>query len=125
MSKKYKPTFYRTPFEHVHYTLVRNQKQLDGVLDKSGHALVFLDLQASAQVDSIQQDGCCYCIVQIGDTSAHSATAVYGLLVHEAVHIWQAALKNMNESEPSKEFEAYSVQRIAMDLFYMYDRSQT
>ena len=36
-----------------------------------------------------------------------------------------AALKAlMGEQEPSKEFEAYSIQRVAMDLFGMYEESE-
>lgn len=30
----------------------------------------------------------------------------------------------MGEDEPSKEFEAYSVQRIAQDLFYAFQESE-
>lgn len=41
---------------------------------------------------------------------------VAGLLVHEAVHIWQAVRDNIGERDPSPEFEAYSVQAIAQDL---------
>jgi hypothetical protein len=46
---------------------------------------------------------------------------VHALLLHEAVHIWQRIKICMNEKYPSKEFEAYSIQRIAQNLFYLYD----
>lgn len=39
-----------------------------------------------------------------------------GLLIHESVHIWQWIKSELNESEPSKEFEAYSVQHLAQTL---------
>jgi len=45
---------------------------------------------------------------------------VYGLLVHEAVHVWQKICDNISEDEPSREFEAYSIQHIAQCLIAAY-----
>ena len=41
----------------------------------------------------------------------------YALLVHEAVHIWQRIRELLGESNPSKEFEAYAIQRLCLELF--------
>ena len=41
---------------------------------------------------------------------------VIGLLLHEALHIWQLNKLFINEKEPSREFEAYTAQFIAMQL---------
>ncbi|HAV3704902.1 TPA: hypothetical protein JIE85_003720, partial [Acinetobacter baumannii] len=65
-----------------------------------------------------------YAIVQIGDTADKDQIQVYGLLLHEAVHIWQIVKRRMGEREPSSEFEAYSIQAIAQDLFKMYEESE-
>lgn len=46
---------------------------------------------------------------------------VHALLLHEAVHVWQHIKDAIGEKNPSKEFEAYSVQRISQNLFYLYD----
>lgn len=51
----------------------------------------------------------------------HSISEVHGILVHEAVHIWQRVKIYIEESEPSSEFEAYSLQNIAQILFEAYD----
>lgn len=37
------------------------------------------------------------------------------------VHIWQEVRTMMNEKEPSIEFEAYSIQKIAQDLMYLLE----
>ena len=39
-----------------------------------------------------------------------------GLLIHEAVHVWQEIKDDLNEHNPSPEFEAYSIQIIAQRL---------
>lgn len=49
-----------------------------------------------------------------------SISEVHGVLVHEAVHIWQRVKIHIEESEPSSEFEAYSLQNIAQNLFEAY-----
>ncbi len=77
---------------------------------------------AAAQVD-FYSDGA-YAVVQLGDTSERNLIEVYGLLLHEAVHVWQKVKKLMGEKEPSSEFEAYSIQAIAQDLFEMYEESE-
>lgn len=51
-----------------------------------------------------------------------SIYAVYGLIVHEATHIWQEIKELLGEDNPSKEFEAYSMQWIAYELIAEYDR---
>ncbi|MEI1687074.1 hypothetical protein V8P55_02170 [Acinetobacter baumannii] len=58
------------------------------------------------------------------DTSDKDQIQVYGLLLHEAVHVWQIVKRRMGEREPSVEFEAYSIQAIAQDLFEMFESSE-
>jgi hypothetical protein len=45
---------------------------------------------------------------------------VIGLLIHEAVHVWQKIRDTIGEESPSPEFEAYSIQRIAQNLIDAY-----
>lgn len=95
---------------------------MDLLFEDMDKADQFLDMGADAQVSTFS-DGA-YAIVQIGDTSDKDQIQVYGLLLHEAVHVWQKMKKLMGEREPSSEFEAYSIQAIAQDLFKMYEESE-
>ena len=47
---------------------------------------------------------------------------IAGLLVHEAVHIWQNYCDHIGEDKPSIEFEAYSIQTIAQELMEAFKR---
>ena len=122
INNNYVPEFYVTPFDHSKYTLVRNQDQFDLMFDNANSNQEFLHMAKDCQVD-YYEDGR-HCIVQLGEVEERSLLQIYGLLLHEAVHIWQRVKVLMGESEPSKEFEAYSIQRIAQDLFYMFDESE-
>jgi hypothetical protein len=44
----------------------------------------------------------------------------YALLVHEAVHVWQAHLDDIGDDSPSHESEAYGVQMVAFQLISEY-----
>lgn len=46
--------------------------------------------------------------------------SVLEILIHEAVHIWQRNADHMEEDKPSKEFEAYAIEKIASELIKEY-----
>lgn len=46
----------------------------------------------------------------------------HALLVHEATHLWQWTCEDLDEREPSMEFEAYAIETISERLFEAYDR---
>jgi hypothetical protein len=52
--------------------------------------------------------------------SKKSIEEIHGDLVHEAVHVWQEIRSHMGESEPGTEQEAYSIEKIATNLFLSY-----
>jgi hypothetical protein len=45
---------------------------------------------------------------------------IIGLLIHEAVHVWQNICEAIFEDNPSGEFEAYGIQSIALGLIEAY-----
>ena len=62
------------------------------------------------------------CVVCVRNFEDKSAAEVFGLLTHEAVHIWQEIKYAYGEHAPGREFEAYSIQNIAQRLFAEFER---
>ena len=122
MNNNYVPEWYISPFQHVKYTLARNQLHMDILFDNMNDVDVFMSNGCDAQVNFYNDDS--LAIVQIGDTSKRTSVEIHGLLLHEAVHIWQRVRQRMGENNPSTEFEAYSIQAIAQDLFAMFEESE-
>ena len=120
ISNDYVPEWHITPFEHMKYTLVRNQDQLDILFDDVKSPFGFLESGADARATFTGD----YAIVQIKNNESWDLIQIHGLLLHEAVHVWQELKIKMGEQSPGVEFEAYSIQRIAQDLFDMYEDSE-
>lgn len=59
-------------------------------------------------------------VVCIDTSCSPDPVAVAGLLVHEAVHVWQRHMQAIGEDAPSLEFEAYSIQAISQALMWEY-----
>lgn len=80
------------------------------------------------------QDGACVHTFEIDGVNSHaivclservqsdSIEEIYVALVHEATHIKQNIMQVIGESNPSPEFEAYTVQNISHTLFKEYKR---
>lgn len=59
------------------------------------------------------------CIVVLQDTEDYESAV--GLLIHEAVHVFQAWCDDVGEKEPSSEFQAYAIQSIAQRLIASFN----
>jgi hypothetical protein len=68
------------------------------------------------------EDGNTCAVVCMGSTEGRSPIEIAGLLVHEAVHVWQAYCDDIGERNPGAEQEAYGVQSIAQELLAEYAR---
>lgn len=74
---------------------------------------------------TFESNGKTCAIVTIGKhIDGKDSNGVIGLLIHEAVHVWQLVRKTIGESKPSPEFEAYSIQAIAQELIAAYSATR-
>jgi hypothetical protein len=75
---------------------------------------------ADATVHELAYKGKQCAIVCIRKSRRHTRVEIDGLLIHEAVHVWQWIKGVIREDKPSPEFEAYAIQRLAMNLMSAY-----
>ena len=68
------------------------------------------------------EDGATVAIVCMDGWAGRDPVEVAGLLIHEAVHIWQEYCRDIGERHPGDEQEAYAVQSIAQELMAEFAR---
>ena len=109
-----------------YYTLCTTEKQFRRELKrlKVQDRLKFLHSPtADASVHCLTNENGKACwIVCLGDVKKQHPVEVEGLLIHEAVHIWQEHCHAISQRSPSDEEEAYAIQRIAQSLLHEYRR---
>lgn len=86
--------------------------------------VAYPDTDARASTFDNNGKVCCIVTVRDGAEDKHTVSELAGLIVHEAVHIWQAVRDKMQEREPSIEFEAYSVQAIFQELWSAWEATR-
>ena len=67
-------------------------------------------------------DGSLCCVVCLRGHEGRNIIEVAGLLIHEAVHIWQEYCCFYGEETPGREQEAYAIQAIAQELMAEFSR---
>jgi len=78
---------------------------------------LFVNCGAGATTHSFEQNGEITVIVAIKEWEKHELYEVLGLLVHEAVHVWQEILDFIGErGKTGNEIEAYHIQTIAQSM---------
>lgn len=108
----------------VHYGLCKSKKEFKSALKHLGipkkDRSDFISEGAHATVHYFTKGDMRCCIVCINGKSNRPVIEIVGLLTHEAVHIWQEIKDSIGEHEPSREFEAYSIQFLAQSLIGAY-----
>lgn len=114
----------RLPFMSLCLT-EREYMQVIGYL-KVKDPVPWLNRGAAGTTHFFLRDGHTCCIVCIDAPRAKTYEQVAGLLVHEAVHIWQEYRDNvlMEKAAPGSELEAYSIQKLVQNLLEAYRRQR-
>jgi hypothetical protein len=109
-----------------YYTLVLSQAEFDAELKRLGipKGTAYLSSShANATTSFLEAPNGARCaIVGLGSTDKRTGVEIAGLLVHEAVHIWQEYCKHIGEENPASEQEAYAIQYIAGRLMEEFAR---
>ncbi len=109
----------------IHYGLCKTEKAFKKELKRLGirkkdRPDFLKSPHANATVHFFERDDGVCAIVCLGNTEGRTPNEIVGLLIHEAVHIFQEIKANIGEQHPSSEFEAYSIQTIAQHLIEAY-----
>ena len=71
-------------------------------------------------------DGKTVAVVCLGENlKKRTPVEIAGMLVHEAVHVWQQYCRDIGERHPGNEQEAYAIQNIAQELMAEFARRTT
>lgn len=106
------------------YALCLDEKDFEVTMKKLGVGSVpmLASPQANATAHCFVSGGGKECvIVALGpEHTKYSIPQIFGLLTHEAVHVWQFYCDSIGERYPGKEQEAYSIQHISQNLWDAY-----
>lgn len=112
------------------FTLCLNQKQYnqalkDAQVRKAIRKTFMQHAGADGCTETFSVDGCKpVCLVSLASsvTKKSSRAYIYGVLVHEAVHVWQKYRDWIGETNPSKEFEAHAIEQISYQLICAFNK---
>lgn len=105
--------------------LCLSQAEFEAALRQAGYKgqIDFVSPGANATTHTLyNQEGSMASLVCLGSQEGRTGIETAGLLVHEAVHVWQHYAETMGEDRPGTEQEAYAVQSIAQNLMDEYAR---
>lgn len=83
---------------------------------------VFANAHATTHILQAEDKTACVVCLRVGD--GVDELEVLALLVHEAVHVWQAWCEQHGETHPGSEQEAYAVQHLSHTLMSEWRRQQ-
>lgn len=81
--------------------------------------------ESDGHCSTFESNGKICAIVTIGSqVDGKDSNGIVGLIVHEAVHVFQHIVETIGEKSPSSEFEAYSIQFISQELITAYSETR-
>lgn len=108
-----------------YYRLVLTEKDFKSELKrmKMNHVDYIKNPQSHAVCQFFEgKDGKRIVLVCLREGMKFSAVEIYGLLVHEAVHIFQDWCEHVGENSVGKETQAYAIQSISQELILSYNQ---
>lgn len=103
------------------YFLATSEKQFKGLMKQLLiHDTAFLPLGAMACCSLYEEQE----VAVISLKEGVSPEEAVSLLIHEAVHLWQAHCRWISEDKPGDETEAYAIQKIASELIREYGKTR-
>ena len=110
-----------------YYCLCMNEEQFSGALSDFSFPKPWPNFLSSSRAHATthhlrNEKGDCASVVCLSDTSERTGIEIAGLLLHEAVHIWQEYCISIGEDDPGHEIEAYSIQWIAQQLMWAFEK---
>jgi hypothetical protein len=106
-------------------TLCLSEKEYDSAMRTLGikHYGTWISENANATAHNLNNANGDLCsVVCLSSYKKRTSVEIAGLLVHEAVHIWQEYCDFYGEDKPGREQEAYAIQFIAHELMTEFAR---
>ena len=115
------PFFVSLPFSLY---LCTSRRRLVTLESRYYAGMNWLAAGSDAETWIFKDRGVLICVVNVDPRSHVEPLGLVTVLAHEAQHIWQACIEQMNEREAGSEFEAYTVQAVVDRLLRLYENQQ-
>jgi hypothetical protein len=115
----------RSLMQGPYLALCLSQREFEVAARKVGHPVKFRRFVSHGKggtTHTIHTENGLVCLVCLEIPPKTPLVEVHGLLLHEAVHVWQEQCRDIGEESPGDEAEAYAIQVIAQELFKEYGR---
>lgn len=119
------PEVFSTPFNKLAYLICANQEIYDNACREFLYESLTFPDDANACVQHLErEDGDKISVIMAFKLDGMGFIEKLGVLAHEAVHVWQGYIEIIGESEPSKEFEAYTIEEIFVNIANDFNRQE-
>lgn len=113
--------YYPSVFKILGYCLCLDEADVEQVrMDNKLPAHVLPPFDCQGRVEPVQTPSGKLIVMRLQNYQHLTQAEMLGLIVHECEHIKQYIFEDIGEKSPSVEFEAYTIQDIATDMFYEY-----